>query len=118
PQAKLEPLVLRGLRKCASQSVEERVDRHDLALDLHLARVELGDVEQVIEQLLERFDALENLVDELAAGLIDRSVAQRRCEQAERMQRLAQVVVRGREEPRLRAARFLRLDARVFSYGV
>ena len=40
-------------------------DRHDLALHFDLSGVELRDVEQVVEQLLERFGALQDLVDQL-----------------------------------------------------
>ena len=47
-----------------------------------------------------------------------RVVAQRRCEQSERVQRLTQIVIGGREEQRFRAARFFGADARLFGERV
>ena len=51
-------------------------------------------------------------------AIVDRAVAQRRRKQAQRMQRLAQIVVCGGEEPRFRAARFFGAHARLFGKRV
>ena len=62
-----EPLFLRLFAERAAQSIEHGVDVHDFALDFDLTGVEPRDVEQVVEQLFERFGALQDLIDELAA---------------------------------------------------
>src|SRR6185436_13360171 len=108
-----QTLVLRRTRERTAQPIEHRVHRHDLAFHFHLSGVELRDVQQVVEQLLERFRALQDLVDQRLAGAACRIIAQRRREQSERVQRLAQVVIRGCEEQRFRAIRFFGAGARL-----
>ena len=54
-------------RERVAQPVEHRVHRHDLALHFDLSGVELGDIEQVVEQLLERLGALKDLIDQRLA---------------------------------------------------
>ena len=75
---------------------------------LDRAGVELGDVEDRAERFVERFDRSHHVVDE---RLVDRSghaPLERRAEEAQRMQRLAQVVAGRGEELALVPARLRR----------
>src|SRR6185369_11281463 len=87
---------------------ELEVDR----MDLDAAAVDLGDVEQLREQALERVDRFVDAVDELRDLGVVAARAQRFSEEAHRVQRLAQVVARGGEELRLGAVGDLGLGAR------
>ena len=85
-------------REGGGQRFEQRLQRERPLLRLEGAGIELGDVEQRIEQ---RFDGAEAGVD-LAAEIVARiAVDHRRREQARGMQRLQQVVARRRDEARL-----------------
>ncbi|GFE88091.1 hypothetical protein GCM10011488_30450 [Steroidobacter agaridevorans] len=101
----LESLFFRRLGERAAQTVEHQVRRHDFFLDFDLAGIELGNIEQVIEQLLQRFGGLQDLIDHAASLFVHLAIAQSCREQAERMQWLPQVVIRSREEQRFRSAR-------------
>ena len=115
--AQPQTLFLRRHRERAAQSVEHRVDRDGFALDLHLSGIEPRDVQQIIEQLFQRIGAQQDLVDQLDAGASFGAVAQRRCKQPERMQRLAQVVIGRRKKSRFGAARLFGSHARLFRDG-
>ena len=71
------------------------------------ARVELADVEQRVEQILQRFDRSVDAVDQIAHFGIAHATAQSRGEETDGVQRLTQVVAGGGEEHRFRARRGL-----------
>ena len=62
-----EPLFLSLFAERVAQSIEHGVYIHDFTFDFDLTGVETRDVEQIVEQLFERFGALQDLIDELAA---------------------------------------------------
>jgi len=73
------------------------------------AGIELGDIEERVEQLIHPRDRVIDAIDELAAVRRCRVIAQLRDEQAKCMHRLAQVVARRGEKTRLVMACFLKL---------
>ena len=64
----------------------------------HDAGVEPGNVQQRIEQLFHRIDRAADIADEMPLVRGDRRFLQGLNEQSQRMQRLAQVVTRNRQE--------------------
>ena len=100
--------------KIAAQLLEQRRHVEVGELELDGAGFELADVEQRIQQSRHRVDGLFLLAQHLAAFLVADHAPQRAVEQAERLQRLAQIVARRGEKAALGeigvfgfAARFL-----------
>ena len=94
------------------QPGEQVADAKVLRPRLDAAGVDLGDVEQLGKQAVERVDAAVDAVDQLHRLVVAGLLAQRLGEQSQRVQRLAQVVAGGGEELRFGAVGQLGLAAR------
>ena len=100
--------------RCASPAnssqnpFEQRADREGSGVRLDHAGVQLGDVQQRIEQAVHRSDGAFDLFHQPPHLVGHRMAGEGADKHAERMDRLAKVVARGCEKPRLRQIGFLR----------
>ena len=112
-EAQREALLERAYGSKCSFSRARRRRLEVLRPRLDAAGVDLGDVQQLGEQAFQRVDRAVDAVDQVRhLGIGADAVAQRLGEQAQRMQRLAQVVAGGGEELRLGAVGRLGLAPR------
>ncbi len=112
-EAQREPLLLGRRGEVVGEAVEERLQRHGPRARIDRARVQPRDVEHLAEQRLQRADGAGDAAGELAALVVAGALGQRRGEESERVQRLAQVVARGGEEARLGEVGAVGLAARL-----
>ena len=99
-------------REIVGEPVEQRIEEEGARLRGHRAGLQLGDVEERGKQRFERGHRRRDALRQRGILRIPHAVGQARCEEAERVQRLAQVVAGGGEEARLRAVGGLRGVAR------
>ena len=99
-QAQAQSLFLRlRLRQPGlGRALQQPTQVHVLDVRMHGACVELGDVEQVAEQVLHRRDGGLHLVGEVELRGVGQASAQHADQQADRVHRLAQVMAGGGEE--------------------
>ena len=106
---RLSPFSPAGAKNVASMRLSKRSDREFSNTGLEDTGIELGDIQQRVEQLVHRRNGTADLTDQaLLLGIGDIG-AQLIGKQVERMQRLAQVVARRSQKPRLREIRKLQL---------
>ena len=100
-EAQTQSLLQRIGAELIGQSIKQRLQRDVAPTHLDSAGVEPRDVEQLVKQAIERTDRIADAAHQVPTLGIADDVAQRRGEQAERMQWLAQVVAGRGEEARL-----------------
>ena len=103
--AEAQPFLLGGRPELVGEPLEDRLQREGLLLRRDRAGVELRDVEQRVEQILEGGDRAVDAPRERRKLRRARGLAQLADGEGERMHRLAEIVARGGEEPRLRLVR-------------
>ena len=107
PEGQRQPLV-EGLR--LEMRLQPRIDLAQMegtCIDLHRAGIQAAQVEQPVEQMIERLDRAGQLAERLVQAGIAVAQLQRRGEQHQRMQRLAQVMAGRGEEAGARPGRGL-----------
>jgi hypothetical protein len=106
-KAQRNVLLRGGLQMLRLEQREEIGEPHGPALRMQAARIELGHVEQRLEEPVHDAHRLCELGDDGREVGARRTPLERRCEHADRVQRLAQVVARRRDEARLGGCRLL-----------
>ena len=112
-EAQREPLLEGHRLEVQAQPAEHVAQVEVLRRGLDAAGVDLRDVQQLGEQPFERIDRAVDAVHQVRHFLVVAALAQRLGKQAQRMQRLAQIVAGGGEELGLRAVGHLGLVARL-----
>jgi hypothetical protein len=108
-----------GLRfEIHAQSVEQRSNGYVRYFRFHLAGIDLGNIEQFVEQTFERFDGTADAGHQIGNIRFTRLGGERCGEQAHRVQGLAQVVTGCREELALCATRLVCTIARLRQFDV
>ena len=103
--AEAQPLLFGGRPELVGETLEQGLQREGAPLGLNRAGVELRDVEQRVEQILEGGDRAVDAPRERRELRRARGLAQLADGEGERMHRLAEIVARRGEEPRLRLVR-------------
>jgi hypothetical protein len=98
PEAKLQPGFFGLADVVQLQAPEDVSDRERLGARLDRTGIELREVEDGAERLVEGLDRPHHVVDERLLRRVRQAPLERGAEEAERMQRLAQVVTRRRQE--------------------
>ncbi len=109
-----QSLAGREIGEIAAQLVEQRREIEVGEVDLDRTGLELADVEQAIEQSRHRLDGQVLFLEDLLAFTVANHAPQRAVEQAERLQRLAQIVAGRGEEAALGDVGVLGFAARLF----
>ena len=112
--AQLDALLLGDRRERRDQRIQQRAERHRAHLRLDRAGIELGDVEQRVEQGFDRAQAVIDLLHQVVARM---PLRHRGHEQARRVQRLQQVVAGGGDEAGLVDVGLFGLGAGRFQLG-
>ncbi|MCX5743251.1 MAG: hypothetical protein NT062_12225, partial [Proteobacteria bacterium] len=113
----LEPLRRRGRRDQVERGLDALAQVERMELDLELARLDLREVEDVVDDRQQVIAARPDGLDEVALAGVERGVEQQAAHADDGVHRRPDLVAHRREERRLRAHRGLRGLARLLQLG-